>query len=92
MMIVDMNVTRRGILKEYLEIEIAALKTVSKNQTMLEPKQGKEAQWEWRRKRCGLLRDMIQALETEPVRKAMSDWQKIIMDEDREGKAHRMTL
>lgn len=91
-MIVGMEPTRRGILKEYLEIEVAALKTVSKNQTMLEPKKGREAQWEWRRKRCGLLRDMIQALETEPVRRALSEWQKIIMEEDREGKAHRMTL
>lgn len=91
-MIREIEPTRRGILKEYLEIEEAALRSESKNMSKLEPKQGRERQWELRRKRCGLLRDMIQALESEPVRKAMSDWQRLIMEEDEKGKRHRMTL
>ena len=62
-MIREIEPTRRGILKEYLEIEEAALRVESKNMSKLEPKQGRERQWELRRKRCGLLRDMIQALE-----------------------------
>lgn len=91
-MIREIEPTRRGILKEYLEIEEAALRVESKNMSKLEPKEGRERQWDYRRKRCGLLRDMIQALESEPVRKAMSDWQRMIMEEDEKGKRHRMTL
>ena len=44
------------------------------------------------RKRCKLIEDMIKALESEPVREAMADWQTRIMEEDRAGKAHQMTL
>lgn len=84
--------TRRGLLKEYLEVEEGLLRAYSKNPSKLEPKEGKDRHWEWHKKRCELLRDMIQALESEPVREALADWQTRIMEEDRAGKAHQMTL
>lgn len=91
-MITEMEPTRRGILREYLEVEEGMLRSCSKGMSKLEPKPGYEKKWELYRKRCELLRDMIQALGSEPVMRAMSDWQRLIMEEDREGKRHRMTL
>lgn len=84
--------TRRGILKDYLEIERGQLRAISKSANMLEPKPGREARWEMMRKRCKLIEDMIQALECEPVRAAMSDWQRLVMEEDKLGKNHQMML
>ena len=44
------------------------------------------------RKRCKLIREMIQALESEPVRAAMASWQQQRMEEDEAGKPHQLTI
>ncbi|MBO7421795.1 MAG: hypothetical protein J6T99_00205 [Oscillospiraceae bacterium] len=91
-MIHEQEPTRRGMLREFLEIETGMLRVFSKGASMLEPKEGMEAKWERARKRCKLLREMIQALESEPVRAAMASWQQQRMEEDAEGKPHQLTI
>ena len=35
--------------------------------------------------KCQILREMIQALESEPVRRAMAEWQKMVMEKGPEA-------
>lgn len=91
-MIQEQEPTRRGILREYLEIEEGMLRAYSKHMSKLEPKEGMEAKWERARKRCQIIREMIQALENDKVQEAMANWQTRIMEEDREGKTHQLIL
>lgn len=91
-MIQEQEPTRRGILREYLEIEEGMLRAYSRNMSKLEPKEGMEAKWERARKRCQIIREMIQALENDKVQEAMANWQTRIMEEDREGKTHQLIL
>lgn len=44
------------------------------------PMPGLTEQFEQQRKKCELLREMIHALESEPVRRVMADWQKEVME------------
>lgn len=92
MMIQEQEPTRRGMLREYLEIEEGMLRAYSKNMSKLEPKEGKEAKWETARKRCQIMRNTIQVLEYEPVRAAMAKWQQERMEEDAEGRPHQLTI
>lgn len=91
-MIQEQEPTRRGILREYLEIEEGMLRAYSKHMSKLEPKEGMEEKWERARKRCQIIREMIQALENDKVQEAMANWQTRIMEEDREGKTHQLIL
>lgn len=52
---------------------------VSKNGMKLEPLRGFEDEFDAQMKRCRILREIIQALESEPVRRSMAEWQKEIV-------------
>lgn len=52
----------------------------STNYNGLEPKKGMEEAWDQGRQKITVLEDLIQAYETEPVRKALADWQRDVME------------
>ena len=43
------------------------------------PKEGMEEQFYELEKKCGILRELIQAYESEPVRAALAEWQSRLM-------------
>lgn len=52
------------------------LNICSTNWNGLEPKKGMEEAWDQCRQKIEILKDMIQSLESEPVRRAFADWKK----------------
>lgn len=75
-----MEITKRSVLLDALQREELVLARFSIDGTKLRPRPKFEAAFEEQRERCRLLREMIHALESEPVRRALADWQKEIMD------------
>ena len=73
------EITRRSVLLECLRTEELKWKNVSIGCRMLEPIKGLEKDFERQRRKCELLRDMIRACETEPVRRALAEWQIELM-------------
>jgi hypothetical protein len=55
------------------------LAVCSKNYNGLEPKKGMEEAWEQGRKKVEILEELIHSYESEPVRRALADWQKELM-------------
>ena len=70
------EITRRSVLEECLEIQRERLRICSKTYDMLEPKKGMEEQYFEQVMKCRCLQDLVQACETEGVRKAIWEWQK----------------
>ena len=58
----------------------------SRDSFMLEAWPGMEEIFAERREKCRLLQEMIQALESEPVRRSMAEWQQEIMKQGGPGK------
>jgi hypothetical protein len=85
-----MEVTRRSVLLEALRMNEDWLRMFSKGQQGLEPKKGSEKQFEEQQQKCDVLREMIRALESEPVRKAMADWQAELMADEEKAKRDAM--
>ena len=73
------EINRRSVLIECLAIMREELQICSKNWNGLEPKEGMEEAWQQCRQKIEILKDMIQALQSEPVRIALADWQKETM-------------
>jgi hypothetical protein len=74
-----MEITRRSVLLDALEREEAVMASCSLNGMKLQPIRGYEEMFKGQREKCRLLREMIQALESEPVRREIANWQKEIM-------------
>ena len=81
------EITKRSVLLDALGREEATWASCSKNGMKLEPLRGFDEEFDQQREKCRILREMIQALESEPVRKAMANWQKELI----EGKGPVMT-
>lgn len=75
-----MEITRRNTLLKSLELMEREMRKVSQLGSALMPAKGKEEQFELYYGMCSELRKMIQAHESEPVRRAMADWQREVMD------------
>ena len=73
------EINRRSVLIECLAIMQEELQICSKHWNGLEPKEGMEEAWVQCRQKIEILKDMIQALQSEPVRIALADWQKETM-------------
>ena len=73
------EVTRRSVLMECLEYERDLWKLCSMNYDMRVPMRGMEQSFMEQKEKCGILTEMIRALENERVRAAMADWQKGVM-------------
>ena len=74
------EINRRSVLIECLAIMREELQICSKNWNGLEPKEGMEEAWQQGRQKIEILKEMIQSLSSEPVRRALADWQKDVME------------
>ena len=75
-----MEVTRRSVLLEALDIQEAALSRCSVNGLKLIPLPGLQDEFRAQLEKCRILRELIQGLEAEPVRRELAAWQRDIMD------------
>ena len=66
------EINRRSVLIECLAIMREELQICSKNWNGLEPKEGMEEAWQQCRQKIEILKDMIQSLQSEPVRRALA--------------------
>ena len=73
------EINRRSVLIECLAIMREELQICSKNWNGLEPKEGMEEAWQQGWQKIEILKEMIQSLSSEPVRRALADWQKEVM-------------
>lgn len=74
------EITRKSVLLECLSIMKSELAICSKHYNGLEPANGMEEAWQQGRQKVEILKDLIQAYDSEPVRAALADWQKEVMD------------
>jgi len=74
------EITRRSVLLECLDIMRQSLRICSVNYEARMPKEGMEEQFNAFEKKCAILRDLIQAYESEPVRAALAEWQIRLMN------------
>ena len=73
------EITRKSVLLECLSIMQQELSVCSKHYNGLEPKEGMEEAWDQGRRKVQVLRELIHAYDSEPVREALADWQKDVM-------------
>lgn len=74
------EITRKSVLIEALQIMREELDICSEGYNGLIPKKGMEEAWEQARRKVQIMQDLIHAYESEPVRKALADWQKETME------------
>ena len=70
------EITRKSVLLECLSIMREEQRICSKGYNSLEPAKGMEEAWEQGRQKIKILQEIIQALDSEPVLRAMANWQK----------------
>lgn len=74
-----MEITKRSVLLDALSREERTLADYSINETKILPRPGFEDAFRGQQEKCRILREMIQALESEPVRRAMANWQQEVI-------------
>ena len=74
------EITLKSVLIECLGLIKEELRLSSKDYNGLLPKEGMEESWDQARRKVQVLKDAIPALESEPVRAAMANWQKDVME------------
>lgn len=74
-----MEITRKSVLTDALQREERTLADYSINQTKLIPRPKFEQAFRDQQEKCRILREMIHALDSETVRRAMADWQKNVI-------------
>ena len=68
------------------------MRMASKNRRGFEALEGLEEEFEERREKCRILRDMIQALESGPVRAALAEWKtRLTKDKKRDNDDQRVS-
>lgn len=70
------EITRKSVLLECLSIMREEQRICSKGYNSLEPAKGMEEAWEQGRRKIQVLQEIIQALDSEPVLRALANWQK----------------
>ena len=70
------EITRKSVLLECLSIMREEQRICSKNYNCLEPAKGMEEAWKQGRRKIAILQEMIQALDSEPVLRAIAGWQQ----------------
>lgn len=70
------EITRKSVLLECLSIMREEQRIMSKNYNCLEPADGMEEAWNQGRRKIQILEEHIQALDSEPVLRALAGWQK----------------
>lgn len=84
------EITTRNVLLECLEYERELWKKVSRRYNTLAPAEGLDEEWEAQRRKCEILQDLIQALESEPVRRSIAGWQRELMQDPEKARAEAM--
>lgn len=74
------EITRRSTLLDCLAYQERWKNMASKDREGRVPVEGLEDEFYEREAKCRILREMIQALESEPVRAAMAEWQIRLME------------
>ena len=74
------EITRRNVLLECLEHFRGLKKLCSKEHKGLEPAEGEEDLFYMLEEKCRIMQELIQAYESEPVRKALADWKNEVME------------
>ena len=77
---VNREINRKSVLLECLQYMQHLLNISSKSYNGLEPARGMEEQWDQTRRKVEILKDLIHAYDSEPVRAALADWQKEVME------------
>lgn len=72
--------TRRGALMYCLEILLEERRIISQEYLGREPVKGKEERFNILSGMIDEIRELIRACDSEPVRAAIANWQKMIMD------------
>ena len=75
-----MEITRRSVLLDALAREESVMAACSVDGKRLEPMPGLTEMFNAQGERCRLLREMIQAMETDGVRREMAKWQRDVME------------
>lgn len=75
-----MGNTNKSVLLECLEYERGLKKMCSVDHEGRLPLQGMEDLFHDQAEKCQILQDMIHAMDSETVRRAIADWQKDIME------------
>ena len=73
------EVSRKSVLMECLEYERDLWKLTSEGYDMRVPMKGMEDLFAEQRKKCEILQEMLHALESEPVRHVLANWQQEVM-------------
>ena len=71
-----LQITRKSVLLDCLLIMENQLAEISADKLRLMPKEGKETEFEMQQKKIDILRDLIQAYDSELVRQALYNWHK----------------
>lgn len=73
------EITRRNVLLECLSEREREMRSLSYKGYGIDALRGYEEVFEESQKKCAILRELIQALESEPVRRSVANWQMEIM-------------
>lgn len=84
-----MEITKRSVLLDALSREERTLADYSIHESKVLPRPGFEEAFKAQQDKCRILREMIQALESEPVRRAMANWQQEVI---RNGPPERLVF
>ena len=74
------EINRKSVLLECLSIMKSELAICSEHYNGYEPKEGMEEAWRQGRQKVEILKDLIHAYDSEPVRSALADWQQMVME------------
>lgn len=74
------EITIKSVLLECLEYKRGLKKLCSVDHQGRMPLKGSEDLFYAQQKKCGIIEDMIHAMDSEPVKRAMADWQKDVME------------
>ena len=68
------EISLKGMLEDYLMHEVDILMMCTKGQAGIEPLPEFEEEFDEQQEKCRILRELIQAIQNENVKKAIQDW------------------
>ncbi len=74
------EITKKSVLLECLEYERGLKRLCSVDHEGRLPAKGEEDLFYEQQKKCRIIQELIQALDSEPVRRTLADWQKELME------------
>ena len=68
------EISLKGMLEDYLIHEVDVMMMCSKGEAGIEPLPEFEEEFDEQQEKCRILRELIQAIQNENVKKAIQDW------------------